>query len=871
MITTADQATREIAVFVGNDKLALRKFSGREELSRLFEYDLEMLSGDRAIDPAEIIGGNVTFLISENGEAVRHFNGFVRAFGQNDHADRTSTYHAAVVPWLWFLTQTADCRIFQDKSTPEIIEQIFQDLGFDWCELRLSAKYEAREYCVQYRETDFDFVSRLMEEEGIFYYFRHENGKHTLVLADHASSYFELTDNRVECLDAERDGILTDQITNWRHEKRFSSGRWSHTDYDFKTPSNRLMTNADSLVELKDNKVFEVYDYPGRYEEKGDGKAWVDRRIEEEETPHDTVLGRGGYRSFTPGGTFSVARHKNEVEVGGSYVLVSVETKATVNGAYVTGTQVEEVRFENKFRCIPDHVPFRPRRRTPRALVEGPQTAFVVGPAGEEIYTDEFGRVKVQFHWDREGSRDEYSSCWIRVSQAHAGKGWGSFDLPRIGEEVIVSFLEGNPDRPVIKGRVYNAEAMPPFSLPAKMTRSGGKSDTHQGSGYNEVSADDTAGAEQLRTNAQYNMDAAVGNNQTLAVGVDKTEDIGNNDDLSVAVDSSTEVGNDAGITVGNNTTYEVANNIVIEAGTSITLACGASTIHMNQAGVITISGQFVTSAAKATNSIVAPLTTISGKQMLNQAGLLTLMLGGVAKTNGKGGTDFSGASVSIRGDEVVVKGGPIKLGEAGAPLVAIPDKIAGVPVTPNADGSISVGKGIKIAGDTKLQFSVLQDLEKIGKTASGQKLLASIEASGKTVTIHDLAGRSGPWAWTDPTPTGPTPWPGYAPPLGNSTAADAQVGVDPDFKGMDWHPNYQDADWAREENFPTDVVLFHELVHADDAVNGRLDAAPQPTGPHAGVTKFELAAAGLPPFHNAAYSENTYRAELGLPQRTYY
>jgi type VI secretion system secreted protein VgrG len=674
MPRSATQSRRELAVFtpLGDDAMLLRSFRGHEELSRLFSFDLEMLSDREAIHAKRIVGRNVTFFSVGRQGKPRYFNGYVQCFAAGGRSVHGTTYRATVVPWLWFLTRTSDCRIFQFKTTPQIVEQIFTDLGFSDFEWRLKATYEPREYCVQYRETDFSFVSRLLEEEGIFYFFRHENGKHTLVLGDHNGAFHNDTHPQVAlCLDRQQER----QLTGWEHGGSFHCGRWAQDDYNFETPSVDLLCDAKTVAKVGDNVHYERYDYPGGFGGLARGRALTRVRMEEDEVGRDVVAGEGTYRSFRCGMKITVARHDvDPSEEGRTYVLTSVDHAASLDGEYVTGGASGELDYANQFTCIPAEVAYRPARATPRPTVGGPQTAVVVGPPGEEIYTDQYGRVKVQFHWDREGRRNENSSCWLRMSHTHAGKGWGEIDLPRVGEEVIVAFLEGNPDRPIIKGRVYNAGQMPPFALPGAKTRCGGKTQTYMGSGYNEMSKDDTLGAEQIRTNAQHNMDSNVNNCRTLAVGVDRSADIGNNQSSTIAVDGTLEVGNDATVTVGNDATYVVGNNIVITAGVAITLQCGASTIHMNRGGVITISGVFVTSAAAANQSIVAPLTQVVGSTMLLQAGITCFDLGIVTHVKGQE-TSVGAAKVHVGRGEILLQGGPLKLGEVGAPMAKLPDQ----------------------------------------------------------------------------------------------------------------------------------------------------------------------------------------------------
>jgi type VI secretion system secreted protein VgrG len=672
MMSQATQKTRRMAVQtpLGTDRLLLTGFTGREEMSRLFRYDLECVSTDFALAAKDIVGKNATFCVRRADGSTRYFNGFVRQFraGQPTASGRYRRYRAEVAPWLWFLTRTSDCRIFQFKKVPDILAQVFTDLGFtDFDASRLRGSYPERTYCVQYRESDFDFVSRLMEEEGIFYSFQHENGKHTLVLADDKTGYRNGEDSTIDYQPTGTSHAEGETITGWEHRYSFETGKWAQTDYNFEAPQVNLMTEENSTMEFSRVKNFEEYDYPGDYEEKSDGSRLVRVRMEEEETGHDVVEGESACVALNPGEKFTLAKCAVEVE-NASYVTTSVEHGAYEPAEYETtasgaATDGQDAHYRNTFTCIPAGVLFRPSRTTRRPVVEGPQTAVVVGPAGEEIYPDEYGRVKVQFHWDREGQRDENSSCWIRVSQMHAGKGWGHMDIPRIGEEVIVDFLEGNPDRPIITGRVYNAGNMPPFALPAGKTRRGNTTKTYMGAGYNEMTMDDTQGAEQIRVNAQYNMDTNVNNNQALIVGVDRTAKIGNNDALKVGVDSSESVGNNKSVTVGNNMNVGVGKNLVVNAGSTITLKCGASRIFMNSGGVITITGTIITTAAAANASVVAPLTEVIGGAMLATFGSLNMLTGIAVEVYAGSLCSISGSKTDVVASGLnEIKGSIIKL-----------------------------------------------------------------------------------------------------------------------------------------------------------------------------------------------------------------
>ena len=535
------QEKRQLSVDtpLGKDVLVLTAFTGTEEMSRLFGYELEFISDNNSISAAEIVGKSVTVGIKLADGSDRYFNGFVSRFVAGDEGHDRRNYRAEVVPWLWFLTRTADCRIFQNQTVPDILEKIFSDLGFsDFETAEIKGTHEEWEYCVQYRETDFNFVSRLMEQEGIFYYFRHEDGKHTLVLADQKGAYQDCDENEVEYPRDYGARPITDHLTSWEHGYEFTPGKWSQTDStNFKdhparaerTPSNLLMTEEQTTVSLSNISKYEVYDYPGGYPEKGWGSAYTKIRMEEEEVDHDVVQAGSTCRTFTPGGKFKVKSHRSGSEQGQAFVITRISH--TASELYETG-ESSGSEYGNTFSCIPDSVTFRPRRVTPKPTIHGSQTAVVTGPDGEEIWPDEYGRVMVQFPWDREGKRDENSSCWIRCAQASAGKGWGSMFLPRIGQEVVVSYLEGDPDRPLITGVVYNADQMPPYALPDEKTKSYIKTCSTKGAdGYNELRFEDKKDSEQIFIHAQKDMDTRVKNVSKERIGSDRHKIIGSEKD----------------------------------------------------------------------------------------------------------------------------------------------------------------------------------------------------------------------------------------------------------------------------------------------------------------------------------------------------
>ncbi len=658
---------------LGKDKLLLLGFQGQEKMSGLFHFDLDLMSEEATIKPADIVGKSVDFFVRfEDGEP-RYFNGIVNRFMYMGMGDRGHLYQAEVVPWLWMLTKGSDCKVYSvdaKKNAVEIIDDLLGGLGFTDYKWDVQRTPEKREFCVQYRETHFDFMNRILEEEGIFYYFTHSQGKHELVFTDHINGVFDCKDAEARLVSNLSKPEFTDNLTDWHHAYEYTSGKFAHADFDFENPGSPVQLTKSSLVSLQDNSKLEYYDYPNTFVKKGLGDALAKLRMEEEECRHNTVNGSSECRSFSPGARFTLAKHHNEAESGGKWVLTSVQHTANLGGHYISGAGGPDQIYGNSFQCIPADIVFRPPYK-PRPGIHGIQTAEVVGPGGEEIYTDEHGRVKVQFHWDRLGKKDENSSSWFRVSQIHAGQGWGVMDLPRIGEEVIISFLEGNPDRPIIIGRVYNGSNTPPFALPGEKARRGNTTKTHKGSGYNELSMDDTAGAEQLRVNAQFNMDTNVNNNQTLNVGVDRTNTIGSNESITIGANQTVSIGANQEVTidgdqtvsvsgnrtdsVGGDETLEVSGNqtetigsnqdlsigadqivsvksninidagtkIVVEAGASIELIVGGNGIKIDASGV-TINGVAIKIEGTATTTMKAPATTINGDATLTLMGAMT-------------------------------------------------------------------------------------------------------------------------------------------------------------------------------------------------------------------------------------------------------
>ncbi len=658
------QTNRRIAIStpLGADVLLLRGFNGTEGISQLFEFDLDLLSENDSLKFNDLVGKSVTLRIYDKTGTERYWNGFIGRFSQGSQDRRLTAYRAQMVPWLWFLTRTSDCRIFQNKKVPDIIQKVFSDLGFHDYEIRLYGDFALRDYCVQYRETDFNFVSRLMEEEGIYYYFRHEEDKHIMVVANDPAAHDACPNQSSARYDQRGGGVIhEDVVTEWRYEEGFRPGTWSHTDYNFETPS------ANLAVTVSGDNPYELYDYPGEHLVRSEGDRLARIRLQEQTAACMVSHGSSGCRYFSSGFKFGLTDHYR-ADLNQVHLLTSIQHTASQGGDYSSGGEdLEDLTYKNSFQCIPFSVPFRAPRVTPRPFVQGCQTAVVVGPAGQEIYTDKHGRVKAQFHWDREGKRNENSSCWIRVSHPWAGKGWGSVSIPRIGQEVIVDFLEGNPDQPIITGRVYNAEAMPPNGLPAAGMVSGIKSNsTPGGGGYNEMSMDDTKGKEKMTVHAQYDMNTTVEHNDTQTVHNNRTITVDGTHTETVTGAVTENYKNNQATTVDGTNTETVKGSVTedyktnqkttvnqeilitsgtahvhIDAATNIQLHVGASSLKMASNGDISLEGVNV---------------TISGSQ-------LVAIKGQIIHSEATAEHQTKGAIVSSEGSATnTVKGGMVML-----------------------------------------------------------------------------------------------------------------------------------------------------------------------------------------------------------------
>lgn len=680
---TWTQDNRHIAIQspLGKDVLLLRAFTLKEELSRPFECDADLRSQSASIDFNKIIGQPVVIRlnVSREGAGTRYVHGFVSDFEQKgDPVEGASNrYRATIVPWLWFLSRTTDCRIYQNQTVPEVVQAVFAYYKFSAYELRLTGSYAKREYVVQYRESAFNFVSRLLEHEGIYYYFEHAEDRHVMILTDSPAKQKSSPGYEdVEYIPTTPRGLSMERLWEWRAGSRVSSGRFATTDFDFKAPTKSMLVEK-AAMRSHANAEYEAFDYPGGYTALSQGQQTIGVRAEEDSAAFRVAQGTGDARGLYAGCKFNLKRYARADQN-----VEHVVTAATIRAAtddYDTGSKgTDEPAFEVSIRAIPASVPFRPERSTPRPRVGGPQTAIVVGPDGEEVHTDPYGRVKVHFHWDRYGSFDENASCWVRVSSVWAGKKWGFLTLPRIGQEVVVDFLEGDPDQPLITGRVYNADNMPPYKLPDNKSVSTWKSNsTKGGGGFNEIKFEDKKGEELVFVHAEkdrtvvvnHDNSESVGNNESVSVASNRSKSVGGNETTSVGQNRTETVGQNEAVTIGANRTHTVGANDTQTVGANNAVTVGANqavTVGANQA--ITAGGSQSTTVALMQNNMVGLLrTSTTGLIEMQNAGLveeisaglvLTLNAGVMLSLVGPGGSITIGSSgIHIKGKKVLIEG----------------------------------------------------------------------------------------------------------------------------------------------------------------------------------------------------------------------
>ncbi len=547
------------------EALLFNRLDGSDGLSRNGEYRVTVRSRRGDIQADELLGHPVSVVLTTPHAGTREFNGLAVGFYQTGQQGRYHHYLIVVRPWTWLLTRTSDCKIFQDKTLRQIIEAVLADHPYADFEFQLTASYQPWTYCVQYRESDYNFIARLMEQEGMHFFFRHQNGKHTLVIADgahaHAAAadYASIAYHEPEAARARQD----EGMRQWTHGSEIQPTRFTQRDFNFEKPRADLQADARPARPLKHEyqAKLDVFDYPGEYTERAEGQRLAAIRVEEMRHQFDLFEGESNAAGLATGGLFRLSGHPRS-DQNQEYLIVGASYRVEESPAESELAQTE--LFSVRLTAIPSAQNYQAPRHTPKPIVQGPQTAIVVGKAGEEIHTDKYGRVKVQFHWDRYGTNDQNSSCWVRVSHPWAGKGWGMIAIPRIGQEVIVEFLEGDPDRPIITGRVYNADQMPPYALPGNMTQTGIKTRSTLGGGvanFNEIRFEDKKGDEQLYIHAEKNQDIEVENDETHSVGNDRKKTVDHDETTHVKHDRTETVDNNETITIGNDRTETVNGN----------------------------------------------------------------------------------------------------------------------------------------------------------------------------------------------------------------------------------------------------------------------------------------------------------------------
>ncbi|CAD5369304.1 VgrG protein [Rubrivivax sp. A210] len=638
----------ELKLPPGSTALDLYTFEGHEALSRLYGYSAVALGKlNETVDFEALLGKPAEVVVSDEGGSPRSYHGIIAGVAYDGVVARRPAYRLELVPWLWLATRGANVRVFQNQTVVDIIEKVI--LPYEPAfQNEVKGNLAKRAYCVQYRETDFNFISRLLEEEGLFYFFRHSAGKHEMVLAnlpgvhvnEHGLKALPYHDNARQ----RSEGAV---VTHWRWSHQIQTGKVAVRDHHFMLPAQTFEKMAEAEVKHPHGKI-QLYDHDLGLPPHADdplapadlqtlppmAEAIAKRRLEAHQALRVAADGRTSALRLCAGARFTLEGHP-EAGQNAEHIVHSTHVRIRIAG-YESGAAKESIH-ECDFTAFPSTLVFRPGRLTPKPRAPGPQTATVVGPAGEEIFVDKYGRVKVQFHWDREGKKDAGSSCWVRVAQPSAGKSWGVVMLPRIGQEVVVDFIEGDPDQPLVTGGVYNAENMPPYTLPDNKTVSTIKTNSSMGGGgFNELKFEDKKGSELLYLQAQKDRTELVkndsktdvGNNLTLTIKKDRSETVSEGkydltvkkaittktDDvysLTAVKDVSTDTQANVKVTAKQAVKVDATTEVEISAKTKITLKCGGSQIELTPAG-ITIKGSLVTAEAQGLMTVKGALVKVN-------------------------------------------------------------------------------------------------------------------------------------------------------------------------------------------------------------------------------------------------------------------
>jgi type VI secretion system secreted protein VgrG len=719
-MSTYTQKDSLIAVSVDGlqeDEVLLQGLTGVEGLSRLFTFHLDLLSQEDSIDFTKVLGKKVVVTIATaKPNTPRYINGYVSRFAQSGFDATFYHYQMEVVPWFWFLTRQTDCRIFQAKSVPEIVTEIFdqQKDKSHTADYKMNVNagdYDELEYCVQYRETTFNFVSRLLEHEGIFYYFEHTQDGHTLVVCDNSASLPACPVSPTVPYDPSAGTSFGsgEHISDIHAKREFRTGQYTSTDYNFETPSTNLKATEQTVIKVGGNDPYEIFDYPGVHTTLDQGQDTSKTRMEEHEAAHHIIVGSGRVRDFAPGKTFTLGTHYRS-DMNSSYLITEVRHSASEGGIYFSNSGADE-NSSIQFQCIPASIPYRPPRVTPKPFVQGPQPALVVGKANEEIWVDSYGRVIVQFYWDRYGQQNENSSCWIRVSQPWAGGNWGAMWIPRIGQEVLVSFLEGDPDRPVITGRVYNANQMPPYTLPDYQTRSTFMSRSSKGGGasnYNELRFEDLKGQEQIFVNAEMDMDLRVekdsrefiGANRHLIVTTNQVEQIQTDKHVHVEGSHYEKIDTNMSLNVGGNQMESVTGNkslnVTGDQKESVTGNVSLS-VTGNQSESVTGNVSLSVTGGKMDSITMGYMMSALSIHLSAETGIVIECPVGITLSSGANSIDIGPAGVFVTGTPFVFLNSGSSPASTSDPSSGSPDS-PDSPTAPNDPDTADDGsKGTKL------------------------------------------------------------------------------------------------------------------------------------------------------------------------------
>ncbi|CHN29284.1 Rhs family protein [Salmonella enterica subsp. enterica serovar Typhi] len=579
--------------------LLFASLDGGETLSELFSYVVQLKTPDTLnlgyVSPAAnlplkpMVGKDLCVNIELDGGGKRHISGLVTAARGVGHEGRSVTYELRMEPWVKLLTHTSDYKAFQNKTVVDILDEVLAEYPYP-VEKRLVESYPVRTWQVQYGETDFDFLQRLMQEWGIYWWFEHSEDSHTLVLADAISAHKACPDSPL--VEWHQEGLKLDKefIHTITANESLRTGQWVLDDFDFTKPRS-LLANTVANPRETGHATYEHYEWPGDYFDKSEGEMLTRIRMEAQRSPGSRVLGGGNIRTLMTGYTFTLENYPT-AEVNQEYLLM--QTLLFVQDNAQHSGQDQHFTFSTRFELHPTREVFRPQRTVSKPHTKGPQSAIVTGPAGQEIWTDQYGRVKVQFGWDRYGKMDENSSCWIRVSYPWAGKGFGMIQIPRIGQEVLVDFKNGDPDLPIIVGRTYNQDTMPPWGLPGMASQSGIFSHSLYGgpTNGNMLRFDDKTGAEEVKFHAEKDLNTTVKNNETHTVMVDRTKTIIKNETNSIGEDRNTTVTKNDGLSVKLAQTINIGTTYRLDVGDQFTLRCGNAALVLHKDGSIEFCGK---------------------------------------------------------------------------------------------------------------------------------------------------------------------------------------------------------------------------------------------------------------------------------------